>query len=176
MVRFSDCWSLYQHTQAGASTSHNVNICAALLDDGSVPAPISVLGGIPFNEDTSPNHWIRALFVRRDNNTPTSIRHGADLVRGENVGVGQARTVEIRLQRMTRDRGQVPPAGCGGVEFHHPKVVAARMRLQNDALPSSRLLDSRRIELVDEPTSLKFIDEGRIGYICFLERPRIRVF
>src|SRR3954447_7046921 len=61
--RFSDCWSRYQHTQARASTSHNVNICAALLDGGSVPVPISVFGGIPFNEATSPNHWIRALLT-----------------------------------------------------------------------------------------------------------------
>ena len=55
------------------------------------------------------------------------------------AGVRQARTVEIRLQRVTRDRRQVPPATRGGVEFHHPEIVAARMRridLNNDLGPA----------------------------------------
>ena len=44
------------------------------------------------------------------------------------TGVGQARTVKIRLQRMTRDWRQVLPASRRGVEFHHPEIVAARVR------------------------------------------------
>src|SRR5260370_889177 len=52
------------------------------------------------------------------------------------TGVGQARTVEIRLQRMTRDWRQVLPASRRGVEFHHPQILAARARRidRNDVL------------------------------------------